>query len=101
MASTFLTYDRPALGIVGAVILHLFAVPAGTDAEHEAAIGDHVQRRHFFGQCNRIPLDDQADAGAELYAIGHRRRCAQRNEGVVGMPVHFRQIAAAGEWRGA
>ena len=80
------------------MVLHLFPVPAGTDAEHEAAVRDHIQRGNFLRQGDGIPLDHQADARAQTDAFGDRGAGAERHERIVGVPVHLRQVAAARKW---
>ena len=78
---------------------HLFAVPAGADPEHEAAVRDAVHRRDFLGERDRVALDHQTDAGAETDPFRHRRAGAERDERVVRVRVVLRQIATAGERR--
>ena len=60
-----LAHQREARARVGAVVVHLLEVPAGADAEEEAAAGELVERGDLLGGRDRVALDDQADAGAE------------------------------------
>ena len=89
--------DLPAVLVVGAVVFHLFPVPAGADSEDEAAIGDDVNRRTFLRQGDGITLDDQANPGAQFYTFSHRGCGCQRNKRVVAAPIPFRQVATGRE----
>ena len=78
-----------------AVVLHLLGVPAAADAEDQPAVGQLVHGRHFVGHRDRVALDHQTDAAADLDRVGHRGRGGQRDEQVVRMPVFLGQVAAA------
>src|SRR5204862_5495789 len=73
-----LAQDLPARLEWGAMVLHLLGVPAAADAEQEAAAREAVEGGDLFGRRDRIALDDQADAGAELELLGRRGRRLQR-----------------------
>ena len=90
-----LAQNLPALFEIGAVIFHLLGVPATADAEDDAAVGDDVERRDLFRQHDRIALDDEADTGAELDALGGYRGGGQSNELIVRVPILGGQITAA------
>jgi hypothetical protein len=77
-------------------MLHLLGVPAAADAEEHAAAREMVEARHLLGERDRIALDDQADAGADLEAGGDGGRRRQGHEGIECVPVLLRQIRAAG-----
>src|SRR5882672_9164880 len=55
-----------------AVMLHLFCVPAATNAKEKAAARKSIEARHFLGGDDRIALDDEANASAKLQILGHR-----------------------------
>src|SRR2546428_4662965 len=61
-----LAQEPPAALPLGAVIGHFFLVPSAADAEEHPAAREPVERRDFLGHRDRIALDDEADAGAEL-----------------------------------
>jgi hypothetical protein len=84
---------------VGTVVLHLVLVPATADAEEEPPLRHLVERGGELGGLDRIALDDEADAGADLQCLGRGRRGGQDHERVHRVVIHFRHIAAAGEWR--
>src|SRR5207244_7647056 len=71
-------------------------VPAAADAEEDTAAGQPVERGDLLGRRDRIALDDEADAGAELEAPGRPGRRHQRDEGIVGRPVVAGKLASAG-----
>jgi hypothetical protein len=45
---------------------------AGGNAEHGAALAEHVQGGRSVHRDRRVPGDDVGDAGAELYPVGRR-----------------------------
>jgi hypothetical protein len=55
---------------VGAVVLHLLAVPAHADAEDHSPPGHEVQARDFLGRDDGIPLHYEGHPGAEQQAFG-------------------------------
>ena len=79
------------------MVFHFFTVPPGADPQHEAAVGDHVEGCNLLGQGDGIALDDQTDTSTEPDGAGGPGTGAERNEGIVAVPVHLRQITAAGE----
>src|ERR1035437_8000817 len=95
----FFLDDFPAPLEHRAMILHLLDVPARADAEDHAAARNHVERRHFFGERDRVALDHQAYSRAEFEFFGYGGRRAERDERIVRMPVLFWQFGAAGEGR--
>ena len=80
---------------VGAVVGHLLPVPAGADAELEPPAGQVVDAGHLLGRGDRVPLDDQADAGADPQPRGGGHRGGHRDEQVEGVRVPARQLTAA------
>ena len=94
-----LAHHLEARLVAHAVILHLVGVPAGADAEDEAAARKLVERGDGLGRDDRIVLRHQADAGAEQKLLGRRRREGQSHERIVGMRIALGQLAAAGERR--
>src|SRR5208282_4386687 len=82
-----------------AVIFHLLDVPSAADSEHDAPAGDHVERSDFLCQRDRIALDNEAYARAQLQLLGNRRNGAERDEWIMRMPVLLRQISTAREGR--
>ncbi len=90
-----LAHELEAAARVGAVVAHLLAVPAGADAEQEAPAREPVERGDLLGGHDRIALDHQADAGAQLDALGRGRRERQRHERVQRVAVLGRQHVAA------
>src|SRR6202035_1368897 len=72
----FFLDDFPAPLELRAVIRHLLDVPARADSENHAAAGNHVERRDFLCKRDRIALDHQANASAEVELLGYRRGCA-------------------------
>ena len=72
------------------------AFQPAADAEQHAPAGEMVERRHLLRGRDRIALDQQADAGADLDARRHRRRHGERDEQVVGVRVLLRQNGTAG-----
>ena len=62
--------------------LDLVLVPAEADAEHEPAAREVVERGDRLGGHDRVALRDEADAGAEQDALGHRGRGRERDERV-------------------
>jgi len=77
-----LAEQAPARPRIGAMIGDLFAQPPGADPEQEAAAREMVEAGNFLGQHDRIALDDQANASAQLDAAGHRRHRAERHKRV-------------------
>ena len=77
-----LPHDLPTLRGIDAVLLHLVDVPADTDAEQEPSVAREVERGDGLGQHDGIVLGDEADAGAQLQALGHTatRRPAPRTD---------------------
>src|SRR5262249_24120432 len=53
-----LTQDFPALVEWGAVIFHLLGIPATTNAEDQASVGELINRGHFLSEDDRIALND-------------------------------------------
>src|SRR5438445_4863286 len=90
-----LAEQSPARLPLRAVVLHLLGVPAAADAEEEATARQPVEGGDLLGRGDRVALDDEADAGAELQAPGRRGRRHERDEGVVGRPVVSREGAPA------
>ena len=85
--------------VLGAVVLHLLAVPAGADPEQEAAARERIEARHLLRQDDGVALDDETDAGAHLEPLGRGRGRHQRHERVEGVPVVLGQRRAAGPGR--
>jgi hypothetical protein len=81
------------------VVGDLVVVPAGPDPEQESPVREQVQAGDGAGGRDRVALDHQADAGAELDAGGGRGDCGERDERVEGVLVLLRQRAAAGPRR--
>ena len=54
------------------VVAHLLDVPAAADTKDHAPAAQVIKRRDLFGRVDRIALDDEADAGRELDALGRR-----------------------------
>ena len=79
------------------MVLHLLGVPAAADAELEAAAREQIEARDLLGGRDRVPLDDEADAGADPEALRGRRGRHERHERIEGVRVLLRQLAAAGE----
>ena len=75
-----LAHDREALPRVGAVVAHLLDVPAGADAEQDPPAGEPVDARDLLRGHDRVALDDQADARADVDPLGRARppRSARR-----------------------
>ena len=63
-----LAHQRRSAGGIGAVVTHLLSVPARADPEQEAAARQPVEGGHLLGGGDRVALDHEADAGAELAA---------------------------------
>src|SRR5205814_2813005 len=82
-----------------AVVFHLLGVPAAADAEEEAPAREEVEARDLLGQGDRIVLDDQADARADLERAGYRGRGGERDEGVERVRVLARELGPAGKGR--
>ena len=82
---------------IRAVVLHLLAVPAAADPEQEATVRDAIEACHFLREGERIALDDERDAGAELQRPGRRGRCREADEGVHHLVVVGRHVAARRE----
>ncbi len=55
-----------------------------------------VEARDLLGERDGVPLDDEADTGAELEGLGHRRGRAEGHERIERVPVLARQIGPAG-----
>ena len=89
-----LAQEPPARLEGGAVVLHLLGVPAAADPEEHATAREPVQRGHFLGRDDRVALDHEADAGAELEASRRGGGGHQGEERIVGRPVVARQLAA-------
>jgi hypothetical protein len=68
--------------VYGAVIFHLFGIPAAADAEQEAALRYLVQRSDKLGRLDRVALDNEVDGCAQLEAGSDARRRAKRDERV-------------------
>ena len=80
-------------GVEGrAVILHLLGIPARTDAEIQAAIGDQIQRRRGLRRNDGIALGEQYDAGSQAQPFGRRGRRRQPYEGIQSVGVLPRQL---------
>src|SRR5579863_670762 len=69
---------------------------AHSDAEDEAAVRQHIHRRQFLGEYNRIALWQYDDAGAKLHAFGMRgdKRQGDRtiDEGSIGRNGRRRRL---------
>ena len=63
-------------------MLHLLGVPASADSEEHAPPREVVEARDLLGERDGIPLDDEADAGAELEGLRHGRRRPEGHEGI-------------------
>src|SRR5204862_4150206 len=61
-----LTHLLEARGVDGAMVFHLVLIPAAADPEQEPAAGYLVEGRDELGGLDRVALDDETDAGAEL-----------------------------------
>src|SRR5208282_6208127 len=64
-----------------------------------AAARNHVERRHFLGERDRVALNHQAYSRAEFEFPGYGGRRAKRDERIVRVPVLFWQFGSAGEGR--
>src|SRR5206468_551554 len=89
-----LAQEPPAALPLGVVMSHLLFVPAATDAKEHAAARQPVERRNLLRERDRIALDDEADAGAELEALRRGTRRPPRHvivcgAGVVGASVAY------------
>src|SRR4029077_2293733 len=82
-----------------AVLPHLVLVPAAADAEQETAARDLVDRGDELCGLDRVTLNDEAYAGAELDGFGRRRGRGERHKRVHHVVILLRQFAAAGERR--
>src|SRR5256885_12146893 len=82
-----------------AVVSHLLGVPAAAEAEEEAPAREDVEARDLLGQGDRIVLDAQADARADLERAGRRGRGGERDEGVERVRVLARELGPAGKGR--
>jgi len=92
MASTHARITRQRGGI-DAVGRQLLAVPAGADAEQDAAAGEQVEGGDRLGERDRVVLRNEADPGPEPEAVGDGRHGGQGDEGVEQTPeavVHLR-----------
>jgi hypothetical protein len=76
------------------------SAPPGPDPEEEAPAREQVEARHLLGGGDGVALDDQADAGAHLQALGRGGGRHQRHEGIEGVGVLLGERFAARE-RGA
>ena len=85
--------------VLGAVVLHLVDVPAAAHGKNEAPAGELVEACHLLGGDDRVPLRDEADAGAELDPLGRRRGKRQGDERIVRVLVALGQLTAARERR--
>jgi hypothetical protein len=83
------------------VVLHLLDVPAGAHAEQEAPAGDVVEGGDLLGGHDRIALDDEADARADLQALGRGGGGGEAHERVDRVAVLGRELAATGVRGGA
>src|SRR5262249_35209438 len=90
-----LAHERKPRPRIGPVVLHLLAVPTPADAEDDSPARDEIETRNLLRERDRVPLDDEADAGAEKYLLRRRRDRSQRNEQVVRVVVLLRQLGAA------
>src|SRR5207253_2296985 len=82
-----LAEQLPAGAELRPVVLHLLGVPAATDAEQEAAAREEVERRDLLGGRDRVALDQEADARAELQPSRDRSRRRERDEEIMRVPV--------------
>ena len=80
---------------IGAVVLHLLAVPAHTDAEDYSSSGYEIQGRDFLGRDDRVSLDYQGYPGAEQQAFGCCGSGGEGDEGVQSPVVPSRQFSTA------
>ena len=80
---------------VRAMVRHFFEVPTGTDSKLEASVAEAIEARDLFGRDDRVALDDQADAGADLDLRGDGGSDAQRHERVIGAVVVTGQFRPA------
>src|SRR2546427_12331862 len=71
-------------------------IPPPADPEEDAAARQPIEGGDLLGRGDRVALDDEADAGAELETLGRPRRRHERDERVVRRPVVPRQLAPAG-----
>ena len=60
-----LAHQREAAVRIGAVVLHLLAVPTRADAEQEAPARQPVDARDLLRRDDRVALDHEADAGRD------------------------------------
>jgi len=81
------------------VVGHLLPVPAGPDTELEPPAGQAIDAGHFLGRDDRIPLDHQADPGADAQPRGDGHRGGHGDEQVEGARVPARQLTPAGPGR--
>jgi hypothetical protein len=80
------------------VIVHLVLVPAGADAEHEAAARQLVEAGDRLGVATGSCCGP-ADAGADLQLLRRRGGESEADERIVGVGIALGQLAAAGEGR--
>ena len=91
-----LAHQLPAGVEGGAVVFHLFGIPATADAEEEASVRDMIDRGDLFRRGDRITLNDKTDAATDLEVLGGGGRCGKRHEWIHRLVVHLRQVGAAG-----
>ena len=94
-----LAQELPARAEGGAVVRHLFAVPAPADAEDEPAVRKVVDARHLFGSLDRVALHEEADPRRDPDRLAGEGRRRERDEGVHGVPVVLGQLRAPRPWR--
>jgi len=66
---------------IDAVQRELVGLVADRDAEHEPAVGDHVQHRHILGQSHRVVEGGDDDVGAEHEPRGAGGEAGQHGNG--------------------
>jgi hypothetical protein len=81
--------------VAGAVVFHLLDVPAAADAELETPARQLVEAGDLLRGDDRVPLGNEADAGAEPQVFGDSRGKGQRDERVMRVRIALRQFAAA------
>ena len=94
-----LAHLRGAGLVDGAVVFHLFGIPAAADAEQEAAVRYLVERCDELRGLDRIPLDHQANSSAQPQPGRDCRGGAQRDERIHHVEILFGQGRFA-EWMG-
>jgi hypothetical protein len=81
------------------VVLHLFRIPAGSNAEEEPSIREQIEARDRLGQRDRVVLDDETDARPDLQVLGDGRGRGEPDERVERVRVLLGQGATAPERR--